>query len=63
VLVVGDQLAKCRPRSNSSWAVVVALDGPDVLLFIACAGISTLGSLDIDARERSVEVNVKTFRL
>ncbi len=60
-LVVGTHLAK---RHHPAYLVRAALEtfgGLDVLIFMAFASASPLGSLDLDAFERSVEVNVRGF--
>jgi NADP-dependent 3-hydroxy acid dehydrogenase YdfG len=59
--VVGTHLAKRHHPAHLVEAAVEAFGGLDVLLFMACVCAPSLGSLDLDAWERSVDVNVKGF--
>ena len=60
-LVVGTHLAKRHHPAHLVEAALEAFGGLDILLFMACASAPALGSLDLDAWERSVEVNLKGF--
>jgi len=60
-LVVGVHLAKRHHPAHLAEAAVEAFGGLDALLFMACAGAPPLDSLDIDAWERSLDVNVRGF--
>lgn len=60
-LVVGTHLAKRHHPAHLVGAALEAFGGLDALLFMACASAPPLGSLDLDAWERSVEVNVRGF--
>jgi NADP-dependent 3-hydroxy acid dehydrogenase YdfG len=60
-LVVGTHLAKRHHPAHLVGAAVEAFGGLDVLLFMACASAPPLGGLDLNAWERSVDVNVKGF--
>ncbi len=60
-LVVGTHLAKRHHPAHLVGAALEAFGGLDILLFMACASAPPLESLDLDAWERSVEVNVKGF--
>ena len=58
-LVVGTHLAKRHHLDHLMGAAVEAFGGLDFLLFMARASAPPLGSLDVDAFDRSVDVNVK----
>ncbi len=58
-LVVGTHLAKRHHLDHLMEAAVEGFGGLDVLLFMARASAPPLASLDVDAFERSVDVNVK----
>jgi NADP-dependent 3-hydroxy acid dehydrogenase YdfG len=60
-LVIGTHLAKRHHPAHLAQAAVETFGGLDVLLFMACAFAPSLGSLDLDAWERSVDVNFKGF--
>jgi NAD(P)-dependent dehydrogenase (short-subunit alcohol dehydrogenase family) len=60
-LVVGVHLAKRHHPAHLVEAAVEAFGGLDALLFMACASAPPLESLDIDAWERSLDVNVRGF--
>jgi NADP-dependent 3-hydroxy acid dehydrogenase YdfG len=60
-LVIGTHLAKRHHPAHLVEAAVEAFCGLDILLFMACVSAPSLGSLDLDAWERSVDVNVKGF--
>jgi NADP-dependent 3-hydroxy acid dehydrogenase YdfG len=60
-LVVGTHLAKRHHPAHLVEAAVEAFGGLDVLLFMARASAPPLRSLDLDAWEDSVDVNVKGF--
>lgn len=58
-MVVGTHLAKRHHLDHLMKAAVEGFGGLDVLLFMARASAPPLASLDVDAFERSVDVNVK----
>lgn len=60
-LVVGTHLAKRHHPAHLVEAAVAEFGGLDALLFMAHAPAAPLGSMDLDAWERSVDVNVKGF--
>jgi NAD(P)-dependent dehydrogenase (short-subunit alcohol dehydrogenase family) len=60
-LVVGTHLAKRHHPAYLVEAAVEAFGGLDFLLFMARAPAPPLASLDVDAWERSVDVNLKGF--
>jgi NADP-dependent 3-hydroxy acid dehydrogenase YdfG len=60
-LVVGTHLAKRHHPAHLVQAALEQFGGLDFLLFMAHASAPPLGSLDLDAWERSVDVNVKGF--
>jgi len=60
-LVLGVHLAKRHHPVHLVEAAVGAFGGLDALLFMACATAPPLESLDIDAWERSLDVNVRGF--
>jgi NADP-dependent 3-hydroxy acid dehydrogenase YdfG len=60
-VVVGTHLAKRHHPAHLVGAAVEAFGGLDVLLFMACVSAPPLGGLDLNAWERSVDVNVKGF--
>jgi NAD(P)-dependent dehydrogenase (short-subunit alcohol dehydrogenase family) len=60
-LVVGVHLAKRHHPAHLVEAAVEAFGGLDALLFMACATAPPFTSLDIDAWERSLDVNVRGF--
>ena len=60
-LVVGVHLAKRHHPAHLVEAAVETFGGLDVLLFMASAPAPPLGSLDLDAWERSLDVNVRGF--
>jgi NADP-dependent 3-hydroxy acid dehydrogenase YdfG len=60
-LVVGTHLAKRHHPAHLVEAAVDAFGGLDFLLFMARASAPPLASLDVDAWERSVDVNLKGF--
>jgi NAD(P)-dependent dehydrogenase (short-subunit alcohol dehydrogenase family) len=60
-LVLGVHLAKRHHPAHLVEAAVEAFGGLDALLFMACATAPPLASLDIDAWERSLDVNVRGF--
>ncbi|MDQ3863993.1 MAG: SDR family NAD(P)-dependent oxidoreductase [Actinomycetota bacterium] len=60
-LVVGVHLAKRHHPAHLVEAAVETFGGLDALLFMACASAPPLESLDIDAFERSLDVNVRGF--
>jgi NAD(P)-dependent dehydrogenase (short-subunit alcohol dehydrogenase family) len=60
-LVLGVHLAKRHHPAHLVEAAVEAFGGLDALLFMACAAAPPLGTLDIDAWERSLDVNVRGF--
>jgi hypothetical protein len=57
----GPRVARRRHPVHLLWAAVAAFGGANVLLLTARAGTPTLRTPDIDAWERSVDVDVKTF--
>jgi NADP-dependent 3-hydroxy acid dehydrogenase YdfG len=61
VQVVGTHLAKPHHPVHLVEAAVEAFGWADILLLMACASGPPLGRLDLDAWERSVDVNVKGF--
>jgi NAD(P)-dependent dehydrogenase (short-subunit alcohol dehydrogenase family) len=54
-------LAKRHHPAHLVEAAVEAFGGLDALLFMACASAPPLESLDVDAWERSLNVNVRGF--
>ena len=60
-LVLGVHLAKRHHPAHLVEAAVEAFGGLDALLFMACATAPSFESLDIDAWERSLDVNVRGF--
>jgi NADP-dependent 3-hydroxy acid dehydrogenase YdfG len=60
-LVVGTHLAKRHHPAHLVEAAVAEFGGVEILLFMAHASAPPLGSMDLDAWERSVDVNVKGF--
>ena len=60
-LVVGTHLAKRHHPAHLVEAAVAEFGGLDALLFMARASAPPPRSLDLDAWERSVDVNVKGF--
>ncbi|QIN84559.1 SDR family NAD(P)-dependent oxidoreductase [Rubrobacter tropicus] len=60
-LVVGTHLAKRHHLDHLMEAAVEGFGGLDALLFMARASAPPLASLDVEAFERSVDVNVKGF--
>ena len=60
-LVLGVHLAKRHHPAHLVEAAVEAFGGLDALLFMACATSPPFASLDIDAWERSLDVNVRGF--
>jgi NAD(P)-dependent dehydrogenase (short-subunit alcohol dehydrogenase family) len=60
-LVLGVHLAKRHHPAHLVEAAVEAFGGLDALLFMACATAPPFASLDIDAWERSLDVNVRGF--
>jgi NAD(P)-dependent dehydrogenase (short-subunit alcohol dehydrogenase family) len=60
-LVLGVHLAKRHHPAHLVEAAVETFGGLDALLFMASATAPPLGSLDIDAWERSLDVNVRGF--
>ena len=61
VLVLGVHLAKRHHPAHLVEAAVETFGGLDALLFMASATAPPLESLDIDAWERSLDVNVRGF--
>jgi NAD(P)-dependent dehydrogenase (short-subunit alcohol dehydrogenase family) len=61
VLVVGVHLAKRHHPAHLVEAAVETFVGLDALLFMACATAPPLESMDVDAWERSLDVNVRGF--
>lgn len=59
VVVVGTHLAKRHHPMHLVEAAVEAFGGLDILLYMAHASAPPLRSLDLDAWERSVDVNIK----
>ncbi len=60
-LVVGTHLAKRHHLDHLVEAAVEGFGGLDALLFMASAAAPPLASLDVDAWERSLDVNVRGF--
>src|SRR5215217_9288633 len=60
-LVLGVHLAKRHHPAHLVEAAVETFGGLDALLFMACATAPPFESLDIDAWERSLDVNVRGF--
>ena len=60
-LVLGVHLAKRHHPAHLVEAAVETFGGLDALLFMAAATAPPLGSLDVDAWERSLDVNVRGF--
>jgi len=60
-LVLGVHLAKRHHPSHLVEAAIEAFGGVDALLYMARATAPPLSSLDVDAWERSLEVNVRGF--
>lgn len=60
-LVVGTHLAKSHHPAHLVEAALEEYGGLDILLFMARASAPPLDSLDLDAWERSIDVNVKGF--
>jgi NADP-dependent 3-hydroxy acid dehydrogenase YdfG len=60
-LVVGVHLAKRHHPAHLVEAAVEAFGGLDALLYMASAAAPPLRSLDLDAWERSLDVNVRGF--
>lgn len=60
-LVVGTHLAKRHHPAHLVEAAVEQFGGLDYLIFMAYSPASPLENLDVDAWERSVDVNVKGF--
>jgi NADP-dependent 3-hydroxy acid dehydrogenase YdfG len=60
-LVVGVHLAKRHHPAHLVEAAVAEFGGLDALLFMARASAPPLNSMDLDAWERSVDVNLKGF--
>src|SRR5215212_176507 len=60
-LVVGVHLAKRHHPAHLVEAAVEAFGGLDALLFMVCATAPPLESLDVDAWERSLDVNLRGF--
>lgn len=60
-LVVGTHLAKRHHAAHLVEAATEAFGGVDVLVFMARASAPPLASPDLDAWERSVDVNIKGF--
>jgi NAD(P)-dependent dehydrogenase (short-subunit alcohol dehydrogenase family) len=60
-LVLGVHLAKRHHPAHLVEAAVEAFGGLDALLFMACATAPPFGTLDTDAWERSLDVNVRGF--
>ena len=60
-LVVGTHLAKSHHPAHLVEAALEEYGGLDILLFMARASAPLLNSLDLEAWERSVDVNVKGF--
>src|SRR5215210_6893668 len=59
--VLGVHLAKRHHPAHLVEAAVETFGGLDALLFMASAAAPPLGSLDVDAWERSLDVNVRGF--
>lgn len=60
-LVVGTHLAKRHHPAHLIEAALEEYGSLDILLFMARASAPPLDSLDLDAWERSIDVNVKGF--
>lgn len=60
-LVVGTHLAKSHHPAHLVEAALEEYGGLDILLFMARASAPPLDSLDLDAWERSIDVNIKGF--
>jgi NADP-dependent 3-hydroxy acid dehydrogenase YdfG len=60
-IVVGTHLAKRHHPAHLVEAAVETFGGLDALLFMASAAAPPLGSLDVAAWERSLDVNVRGF--
>ena len=60
-LVLGVHLAKRHHLSHLVEAAIEAFGGVDTLLYMARATAPPLSSLDVDAWERSLDVNVRGF--
>jgi NAD(P)-dependent dehydrogenase (short-subunit alcohol dehydrogenase family) len=60
-LVIGVHLAKRHHPTHLVEAAVEAFGGLDALLFMACATAPPFETPDIDAWERSLDVNVRGF--
>src|SRR5688500_864080 len=60
-LVIGVHLAKRHHPAHLVEAAVEAFGRLDALLFMACASAPPFASLDVDAWERSLGVNVRGF--
>lgn len=60
-IVVGTHLAKRHHPAHLVEAAVETFGGLDVLLYMASAGAPSLGSLDVDSWERSLDVNLRGF--
>lgn len=60
-LSLGVHLAKRHHLEHAVEAAVEAYGGPDILVFAARSSAPPLQSPDVDAFERSVDVNVKGF--
>ena len=60
-LVIGVHLAKRHHPAHLVEAAVEAFGGLDALLFMACATAPPFETPDIDAWERSLDVNVRGF--
>jgi len=60
-LVLGVHLAKRHHPAHLVEAAVQTFGGLDALLFMASAAAPPFGSLDVDAWERSLDVNVRGF--
>jgi NAD(P)-dependent dehydrogenase (short-subunit alcohol dehydrogenase family) len=58
-IVVGTHLAKRHHPAHLVQATIEAFGAPDFLLFMACSTAPPLRSLDVDAWERSLDVNLK----
>lgn len=59
--VVGTHLAKRHHPVHLVEAALEEYGGLDILLFTARATAAPLNSLDLDAWERSIDVNIKGF--
>ena len=60
-IVVGTHLAKRHHPAHLVEAAVETFGGLDTLLFMASAAAPSLGSLDVAAWERSLDVNIRGF--